>query len=84
MNQKMQFDVNNLKDISCPCGSILFSQITRLKFVSKLQSPDGSEGVLKVIGLVCLECGKPEADAIQHFENKQKEEFDSKVISLHK
>lgn len=84
MNQQLQIDVNTLKDITCPCGSALFTQIIRFKFVSKLQSPDGSEGVLRVLGNVCLECGKPEAEALQHFEKQQKEEFESKVIQLKK
>ena len=84
MNQQLQIDVNTLKDITCPCGSILFTQITRLKFISKLQSPDGKEGILKAVSNVCLDCGKPETEAIQHFEKQQKEEFESKLIQLKK
>jgi len=84
MQQKMPFDINELKDISCKCGSLLFTQIIRLKHVSKLQSPDGNEGVVKVMGLVCLECGKPEAEAMEHFEKQQREEFESKVIQFKK
>lgn len=88
MNQQIpksvpiNIDVNSLKDVACECGSILFTQIGRIKYVSALQSPEGKEGLVKMLGMVCMECGKTEQEAIEYFEKKQKEEFDKKIIPL--
>lgn len=78
MNQKQQINinVNELKDIPCECGSLYFSQLVRIKHVSALQSPDGKEGRVNMTGMVCVECGKSDTEAMKHFEKKQKEEFE--------
>ena len=88
MNQQIpktvpvNIDANSLKDVACECGSILFTQVGRIKYVSALQSPEGKEGLVKMLGLVCMECGKPESEVLKYFEKKQKEEFDSKLVQL--
>lgn len=83
MNKKqLNINVDELRDINCVCGNSFFSQLTRIKYVSPLQSPDGNSGLIRVVGHVCVECGKSDTDAIQNFERMQKEEFDSKVVHL--
>lgn len=71
-----QVDVNNLKDIICKCGSPYFTQLTRLKYISALQSPEGKEGVIRMTGLVCVECGSSDTEAINHFDEEIKKQFE--------
>ena len=80
--KEINIDPNSLRDIPCKCGGLLFTQVDRLKHVSRLQSPDGNEGVIRLAGLVCVECGLSDTDAVNHLEQVMKEEFESKVIPL--
>ena len=83
MNQKININIDDLKDIPCGnCGSLLFTQVIKLKNVPKIQSPDGNGGVVRAAGVVCVDCGHSEAEAIKAFEQKEKEEFESKVVPL--
>ena len=76
-------DIKDLKDIPCgKCGSLFFTQISRLKYVSALQNPEGKESIARMVGLVCTDCGCSDSESFKVFEEKQKEEFESNIIPI--
>ena len=66
-------NMENLKNIPCgKCGSMYFMRLTRLKYVSPLQSKSGKEEIINMEGLVCIDCGCSDAESFKIFEQKQK------------
>jgi hypothetical protein len=78
--QQLNVSLEDLKDIPCECGSLYFGQMIRIKHVSMLQSPDGKESRVNVSGLVCVECGRSDTEAINLFRKKQKEDAEALIL----
>jgi hypothetical protein len=57
---QMNIDLKNCEDIKCTsCQSEFFVDITKLKYISPLQSPTGKDTIAAVvIGKVCNKCGE--------------------------
>jgi len=57
---QMNIDLRNCQDIMCPsCGSEIFIDASKLKYISPLQSPTGKPTVAAVVvGKVCASCNE--------------------------
>jgi hypothetical protein len=56
----LNIDLNSCEDIKCThCQHELFLDVTKLKYISPLQSPTGKDTVAAVIvGKICQNCGE--------------------------
>ena len=56
--QQINIDVNSLPDMPCiKCGEIEYYNVTRVKKLSKINSPTGQEGNININMLKCIGCG---------------------------
>lgn len=59
MEQKMNIDLEQLPTVYCDeCDSDEWIEVSMIKKVSALISPNGQEGVIPVPQLVCASCGR--------------------------
>lgn len=60
MNQKINLDLSNVKNVECEqesCNSCIFTPVYVIKHVSALISPTGQETYVPVQVFMCTECG---------------------------
>ena len=56
--QQIRPDISLAKDIKCVnCGNLYFNAGRRIKFLSKLVSPDGKDYIIPMETLLCQKCG---------------------------
>jgi hypothetical protein len=56
----LNIDINSCEDIKCTnCQHLFFIDVSKLKYISPLQSPTGKDTVAAIIvGKVCQNCGE--------------------------
>ena len=53
-------NIENLPEIYCPyCNSTEFVSVMKMKYMSKIASPNGMEGTVNMTIQVCKNCSKP-------------------------
>tara|TARA_A100001391_G_scaffold3686_2_gene2930 strand:+ start:698 stop:904 length:207 start_codon:yes stop_codon:yes gene_type:complete len=58
INKQITIDASTLPDVKCPkCESLYFKNLVRIKKVSALVSPTGSETLMPIPVIACAECG---------------------------
>lgn len=56
-NNNINVDIENIPDVQCSnCDSVLFRQATKMKFISRLISPNGQEGYISIPVMICDKC----------------------------
>ena len=81
-NAQVNVDLDKLPDIFClSCGGREFIQITHLKRMTKLLSPNGQEGI---INANMLRCENPECKKVFDVNEYQKWERDKEQAELEK
>ncbi len=57
MNMNHNIDPNTLPDIKChECGSAYWKQVVKVKYISRLISPDGQDNLATVPVIICSKC----------------------------
>lgn len=57
-SQQVRVDMSTAKDVKCTqCGHVYFTPSRRLKFISKIVSPNGQDLLIPVEVLLCTKCG---------------------------
>lgn len=55
-NMQIHLKPEDVKEISCKCGSVLFQEAIRIGKISALISPTGKEEIIPMKTLICLSC----------------------------
>ena len=55
---QMENLMRNAEDIQCPCGSQLFSQVSKIKRISRIVTGEAKDMVFPLPQLVCYACDK--------------------------
>jgi hypothetical protein len=66
MQPNLNIDLSKIPNIKCECGCEYWEEKKMVKFISKIISPNGQEGLVNIPVLVCSNCRLPITSVVEN------------------